>query len=100
MALAQVLKNTHIVCDEVKVIDGKVESVEDKVEDVGHKVGNICKKVRGIDDKVQLVIDGAQGVHSQSPTPNLFNFRWQAGNCGGEGGKSKSPTDGNQYGRN
>ena len=56
MALAEVLKITHSVRDEVKVVDGKVERVEDKVEDIG--------------DKVQVVIDGAPNVFSQSLIPS------------------------------
>ncbi|KAH9029576.1 hypothetical protein EDB85DRAFT_2275984 [Lactarius pseudohatsudake] len=35
MALAEVLKITHIVHDDVKVVDGKVESMDVKVEDMG-----------------------------------------------------------------
>ena len=34
MALAEVLRITDNVRDEVKVVDGKVESVEDKVDEV------------------------------------------------------------------
>ena len=35
MALAEVLRITHSVRDEVKVVDGKVEGVRDSVEDMG-----------------------------------------------------------------
>ena len=59
MALAEVLRMTHGVRDEVKIVDGKVESVEDKVEDIGDKV-------QCIDEKVQVVINGARGVFSKS----------------------------------
>ena len=34
MALAELLRITDNVRDEVKVVDGKVESVEDKVDEV------------------------------------------------------------------
>jgi hypothetical protein len=44
MALAEVLRITHSVRDEVEAVDGRVV-------DVG------CK-VQGVDDKVQIVIDG------------------------------------------
>ena len=67
MALAEVLRNTHIVRDEVKVVGGKVGSVEDKVEDIGDKVKDmgdkmedIGDKVQCVDENVQVVMDGAQ----------------------------------------
>ncbi|KAF8259887.1 hypothetical protein EI94DRAFT_1750217, partial [Lactarius quietus] len=47
MALAEVLRVTHNVRDDVKIVEGKVESRGDKVED----------KVRCVDEKVQVVID-------------------------------------------
>ncbi|KAI9438083.1 hypothetical protein H4582DRAFT_2098859 [Lactarius indigo] len=55
MALAEVLKITHIVHDGVKVVDGKVESIDDKVEDIGGKVEDIGDKVDDIGDKVDDV---------------------------------------------
>jgi uncharacterized protein YoxC len=84
MALAEVLRITHSVREEVKVVDGKVERVEDKVEDVGDQVEDIGDKVEDIgdevedigdklqcvDEKVQVVIEGAQGVSNQSPIPS------------------------------
>ncbi|KAI9438093.1 hypothetical protein H4582DRAFT_1852831 [Lactarius indigo] len=71
MALAEVLKMTHIVHDDVKVVDGKVESIDDKVEDiggkvedigdkvgdVGGKVGDVGDRVQCVDEKVQVVIN-------------------------------------------
>ena len=64
MALAEMLRITHNIRDEVKIVDGKVERVENKVEDVGHKVGNkvegVGDKVEEVGDKVQVVIDGAR----------------------------------------
>ncbi|KAH9016148.1 hypothetical protein EDB84DRAFT_1277023, partial [Lactarius hengduanensis] len=52
MALAEVLKITHIVHSDVKVVDGKVESIDDKVEDMGGKVGGMSGKVDDMGDKV------------------------------------------------
>ncbi|KAH8984827.1 hypothetical protein EDB92DRAFT_1461611 [Lactarius akahatsu] len=52
MALAEVLKITHIVHDGVKVVDGKVESMDDKVEDMGGKVDDMSGKVDDMGDKV------------------------------------------------
>ena len=68
MALAEVLRITHSVRDEVKVVDSKVESMGNKVEDVGDKVEDIG-------DKVQVVIDGARDLSSQSLIP--FNVCFQ-----------------------
>jgi hypothetical protein len=56
MAHAEVLRITHSIRNEVKIVDGKVEGVGNKVEEVGNKVGD---KVQCVDDKVQVVIDGA-----------------------------------------
>jgi hypothetical protein len=78
MALAEVLRITHSVHDEVKVVEAQVESTGDKVE----------AKVQCVDEKVQVVIDGARGMSSWSLIPsNMFTFRWQ-------GSQSNSPTDG------
>ena len=41
MAVAENLRITHSVRDEVKVVDGKVEDVGDKVEEIGDKVDEI-----------------------------------------------------------
>ena len=101
MALAEVLRITHNVRDEVKVVDGKVESMDDKVEDLGDKVEDIGDKVQCVDDKVQVVIDGALGVSGQSPIPfNIYTFRRKGGNSGGEGSKINNPTDSKQRRRN
>ena len=48
MALSEVLRITHSIRDEVKVVDGKVG---------------------GVDDKIQVVIDGARDMSSHSPIP-------------------------------
>src|SRR6266702_1335384 len=108
MALTEVLRITHSVRDEVKVVDGKVESMDDKVEDmgdkvedIGDKVGDIGDKVQCVDEKVQVVIDGAQGVSRQSPIPfNIYTFRRKGCNSGGEGSKISYPTDSKQRRRN
>jgi hypothetical protein len=74
MAQVEVLRVTHSMRDEVKIVDGKVERVEDKVEDVGDKVAAkgggkvdevVGEKVQCVDEKVQVVIDGARGLPSQ-----------------------------------
>ena len=59
MALAEMLRVTHNISDEVKIVDGKVERVENKVEDVGDKVGD---KVEGVGDKVEEVGDKVEEV--------------------------------------
>jgi hypothetical protein len=86
MAHAEVLRITHGIRNDVKMVDGKVERVTDKVEGVGDKVEEVGDKVEGVgdkvdevgdkvgvkvqcvDEKVQVVIDGAQGLSSQSNT--------------------------------
>ncbi|KAI9429283.1 hypothetical protein H4582DRAFT_310885 [Lactarius indigo] len=52
MALAEVLKITHIVRGDVKVVDGKVEGIDDKVEDMGDKVEDMGDKIDNMGDKV------------------------------------------------
>ena len=54
MAHAEVLRITHNIRNEVKIVEGKVE-------EVGDKVGG---KVQGVDEKVQVVIDGGRGRSS------------------------------------
>ena len=94
IALAEVLRITHSIRDEVKVVDGKVEKVEDKVGDMGDQL-------QCVDGKVQAVIDGEQGVSCQSLIPsNMFTFRQQTGKRGGEGSKLNYSTDGKRYRRN
>ncbi|KAH9029588.1 hypothetical protein EDB85DRAFT_2290792 [Lactarius pseudohatsudake] len=62
MALAEVLKITHIVRDDVKVVDGKVENIDGKVEDIGDKVDNVGDKVNDVGDKVDDVGDKVDDV--------------------------------------
>ncbi|KAH9060227.1 hypothetical protein EDB87DRAFT_620626 [Lactarius vividus] len=62
MALAEVLKITHIVRDDVKVVDGKVEGIDGKVDDVGGKVDGIGNKVDEMGDKVEDIGDSVQSV--------------------------------------
>ena len=118
MALAEVLRMTHNVRDEVKVVDSKVESVGDKVEDVedkvtdlgdkvedvrdkvddiGDKVEDISDKVQCVDEKVQVVMDGARGVSSRSLIPsNIYTFRHRASKRRGKGSKFDYSTDSNR----
>ena len=72
MALAEVLRLTDSVHNEVKVVDGRVESVDNKVEVVGGKVEDIGYKMQCVDDKVQVVIDGAQGLSDQLKTVTIM----------------------------
>ena len=62
VALAEVLRITHRVRDEVKIVDGKVERVENKVEVVGDKVGD---KVEGVGDKVEEVGDQVEEAREE-----------------------------------
>ena len=69
-----------------KDIGNKVEEVGDKVEDIGNKVEDMDDKVQCIDEKVNVVIDGARGFSGQLSKPsNIYIFRQQASNGGGEG---------------
>ncbi|KAH8986400.1 hypothetical protein EDB86DRAFT_2248183 [Lactarius hatsudake] len=87
MALVEVLKITHIVRDDVNVVDGKVDDMNDKVDDVGDKVADVGDKVddigdrvQSVDEKVQVIIDGVQFVSSQSSIPpNVFTCRRRGG---------------------
>ncbi|KAI9438060.1 hypothetical protein H4582DRAFT_232779 [Lactarius indigo] len=55
MALAEVLKITHIVRDDVQVVDGKVQGVDGKVDEMGGKVNVMSDKVDDVDNKVDDV---------------------------------------------
>jgi len=61
-ALAEVLRVTHILDDEVKVVDGKVGRVEEKVENVGDEVDGIGDKVEGIGNKVEDIGKKAEDI--------------------------------------
>jgi hypothetical protein len=65
MAHAEVLRITHSIREEVKIVDGKVERVDDNLEEVGDKLEDIGDKVQCVDDKVQVVIDGERSLSSQ-----------------------------------
>jgi hypothetical protein len=108
MALAEILRITDSVRDEVKVVDGKVERVEDKLEDMdgkivdmGGKVADMGDKVEGmgdtvedisgkvedigdivhcVDEKVQIVIDGTRSLSSRllKPSKSIFSDSKQA----------------------
>ena len=100
MALAEVLRITHSVRDEVKVVDGKVERVEDKVEVVDGKVEVMDDKLQCVDDKVQVVIDGARCVSSRLLiASNIYTFRQQTSKGGGKGSKLNYSTDSKRHGR-
>ncbi|KAH9162297.1 hypothetical protein EDB89DRAFT_1913346 [Lactarius sanguifluus] len=62
MALVEVLKITHIVRDDVKVVDGKVEGIDGKVEDMGGKVNDMGDKLDGVGDKVDDIGDKVDDV--------------------------------------
>ncbi|KAF8263290.1 hypothetical protein EI94DRAFT_1741234 [Lactarius quietus] len=66
MALAEVLKITHDVRDEVREVDGKVASVQDKVGDVGDKVADMGDKVEDIDDNVEDIRDHVEDIRDQA----------------------------------
>ena len=77
MALAEVLRITHSIRDEVNVVDGKVERVEDKVD---------------------VAIDGTRGGSSQLHIPShMYTSRKQAGKRGGERSKIDYSTVGERY---
>ncbi|KAH9032101.1 hypothetical protein EDB84DRAFT_150754 [Lactarius hengduanensis] len=85
MALAEVLKITHIVHDGVKVVDGKVDVMNDKVDDVGDKVADVGDKVEDIadrvqfvDEKVQVVIDDGEEAKliAQQTANNVGEVKW------------------------
>ncbi|KAH8986992.1 hypothetical protein EDB86DRAFT_3245962, partial [Lactarius hatsudake] len=65
MALAEILRITHSVREEVEVVDGKVEST-------GDKVGDIDDKVQCIDEKVQVVIDDGKEARVVAKEANLI----------------------------
>jgi methyl-accepting chemotaxis protein len=52
MALSEVLRITHSVRDEVKVVDGKMECVKDEVKDMGDNVADMRDNVADMGDKV------------------------------------------------
>ena len=71
MAHAEVLRITHSIRNDVKIVEGKVEEVGDKVGD----------KVQGVDEKVQAVIDGGRGLSSLLKRySNIYTLRRQASN--------------------
>ena len=94
MALAEVLRISHSICDDVEVVDGKVERVEGKVAVMGDKL-------QCVDGKVQVVIDGTRGRYSQLPiSSNMYTSRKQAGKRGGERSKLNYSPFGERHRRN
>ena len=55
MALAELLRLTHTVRSEVKVVDDKVEIVQDRVADMGEKVQCVDEKVQQTANSVHEV---------------------------------------------
>jgi methyl-accepting chemotaxis protein len=62
MALAEVLRITHSVHDEVKVVDGKVDDVRDNVEDVGERVADLGEEVADLGDKMEDVGEKVEDI--------------------------------------
>jgi hypothetical protein len=69
MATAQILKITHTVDDEVRVVgnkvldvDKKVAGVDDRVAGVGDRVARVDDKVAGVDDRVTRVDEQVAGI--------------------------------------
>ena len=88
------------VGDKVDDIGNKVEDVGDKVEDLGDQVEDLGDKVYCVDEKVQVIIDGAQGLSTQSLIPSkIYASRRQASKRRGEGNKVNHSTDGNCHRR-
>ena len=79
MALAEMLRITHNVRDEVKIVDGKVGRVENEVD-------GVSDQVQCVDDKVQVIIDGARACSISSQTIlTSITRRQQAGKSSGTG---------------
>ncbi|KAF8263988.1 hypothetical protein EI94DRAFT_1806375 [Lactarius quietus] len=62
VALVEVSGITHIIHDEVKVVDGELESVQGNVDDMGDKVPDIGDRLEGVGDKVEDVGDRVDDV--------------------------------------
>ncbi|KAF8263992.1 hypothetical protein EI94DRAFT_1832014 [Lactarius quietus] len=62
MALAEVRRMTHIIRDEVKVVDRKLGSVQGKVDDIGDKVEGVGDKVEEVGGRVVDVGDRVEDV--------------------------------------
>jgi hypothetical protein len=88
MAHAEVLRITHNICEEVKIVDGKVERVDDKVDGMGDKVEDVGDKVQCVDDKVQVLIDGARGLIGRFLNcSNTYTIRGQTSKSSSEGNR-------------
>jgi hypothetical protein len=102
IAHAEVLRITHGIRKEVKIVDGKAEKVEDKVEEVGDKVEDIGDRVQCVDDKIRVVIDGA--LRLSSPwlkfLTSINDIRRQASKISGSGNKINCSTDSQRRRRN
>ncbi|KAF8264628.1 hypothetical protein EI94DRAFT_1738011 [Lactarius quietus] len=65
MALAEVLKITHDVRDEVREVDGKVENVQDKVDDIGDKVADVGDRIEDMGDAVDDIDDKVEDIRDK-----------------------------------
>jgi hypothetical protein len=93
MALAEVLRITHSVRDEVKVVDSKVEDVGDRMEDA-------IDKVQCVDEKIQVVMNGAQCAFTRSPMlSDFYTLRWKAMQSSSGGSKIDHSTDNERHRR-
>jgi hypothetical protein len=63
MAIAENLKVTHRVDENVDKVDGKVDKVDDKVDKMDEKVDKV-------DDKVTVLMGGGQNVFLWLLTPS------------------------------
>ena len=79
MAVAELLRITHHVRNEVTRVGDNVVRVENIVENVGGQVTNI-------NDNVQVIIDGARACSISCQTILTFTTRrWQASKSSGTG---------------
>jgi archaellum component FlaC len=62
MALAEVLRITHSVHDQVKLVDGKVENMADKVQDIGESVADLGEEVADLSDKMEDVGEKVEDI--------------------------------------
>ncbi len=87
MALAEVLRITNDIHDDVKIIDSKVDDIGDKLQ--------------SMDNKVQVVINRARAISSQSFIhSNAYTFRWRGDKSSHDRSKISYPADSKHCGRN
>ena len=92
MAIAQNLKATHAIDEQVRGVatrvvsidnrvagvderlagvDDRVANVDNRVKAVDDRVVGIDERVKAVDDKVAAAVDGTQIIFSQTPTTYL-----------------------------